>query len=117
MSDPMDFTVLELDDMSRERLVASILAAAAPALARRGEADVSPLVILSGWLRPALAAAAVLALLCVSVLVVEVTTEQAGPLSGLADALAVPQPADAWLVGERAPTVADLLVAMEREAR
>ena len=39
------------------------------------------------------------------------------PAPVVADALAVPAPADAWLVNERAPTVGDLLVAMESEGR
>jgi hypothetical protein len=39
--------------------------------------------------------------------------EADGPGYGLADALAVPEPADAWLVSGRAPTVGDVLVAME----
>jgi hypothetical protein len=105
-----------MGDVRCERLVAAIMEAAAPELARRGEEDVSPLLVLSRWARPALATAAVLALVCLPVLATELA-QDAGPGAGLTDALAVPQPANAWLVGDRSPTVADLLVAMEREAR
>lgn len=115
MTEPLDLTALRLDDTRRDALVGSIMARAEPELRRRRAADVSPILVLSHWLRPALAAAAVLAAVCVSVLALESTP--AGPGTGLADALAVPQPADAWLVGDRAPTVADVLVALEMEAR
>ncbi|HSJ05265.1 MAG TPA: hypothetical protein VK936_01100 [Longimicrobiales bacterium] len=114
MAEHVDLTALRLDDVGRERLVASILERAEGELARRGAVDVSPMIILSRWMRPALAAAAVLAAVCVSVLAVD--RGPAGIGTGLADALAVPQPAYAWLVGERGPTVADVLVAMETEA-
>jgi hypothetical protein len=115
MAEDMDLTTLRMDDIRRERLVASIMARAEPGLARRQAADVNPMLIVSRWMRPALAAAAVLAVVCVSVLAMD--RGPAGIGAGLADALAVPQPADEWLVSERAPTVADVLIAMEREAR
>jgi hypothetical protein len=115
MTEPIDLTTLRLDDARRAALLSSIMAAAEPELRRRQAADVSPMLVLSHWLRPALAAAAVLAVVCVSVLALEWTP--AIPGAGLADALAVPRPADEWLVGERAPTVADVFLAMEMEDR
>jgi hypothetical protein len=113
MSERMDLTALELDDAQRELLVAAILARADAELARRAPEDVSPMLVLSGWMRPALAAAAVLALVCATVLA------RAGdrPAAVVADALAVPAPADAWLVNERGPTLGDLLVTMESGGR
>jgi hypothetical protein len=113
MSERMDLTALELDDAQREQLVAAILARADAELAHRSVEDVSPMLVLSTWARPALAAAAVLALLCASVLL----RDGGRPTQVVADALSVPAPADAWLVNERAPTVGDLLVAMESEGR
>lgn len=113
MSERMDLSALELDDAQRELLVAAILARADAELTRRAPDDVSPILVLSSWARPALAAAAVLAVLCASVLV----RASARPAPVVADALAVPAPADAWLVHERAPTVGDLLVALESEGR
>lgn len=115
MTEPIDLNTLRLEAAQRETLVASIMARAKPELRRRQATDVSPMLVLSRWLRPALAAAAVLAVVCVSVLALE--WAPASPGAGLADALAVPRPADEWLVGERAPTVADVLLAMEMEGR
>ena len=112
MSERIDLTAVQLDDAQRELLVAAILARADAELARRARDDVSPMLVLSTWARPALAAAAVLALLCASLLV-----RDSRPAPVIADALAVPAPADAWLVNERAPTLGDLLVAMESEGR
>jgi hypothetical protein len=113
MSEEMDLSALELGDAQRELLVAAILARADAELARRRSDEVSPMLVLSGWARPALAAAAVLAVLCASVLV----RSGARPAPVVADALAVPAPADAWLVHERGPTLGDLLVTMESEGR
>jgi hypothetical protein len=115
MDERLDLSALQLDEARRELLVATIMANAGPELARRAAVDVTPMLMLSRWSRPALAAAAVLAAVCVTVLSLE-RVEAPGPGYGLADALAVPEPAVGWLVSERAPTVADVLVAMESEA-
>jgi hypothetical protein len=115
MDERMDLTGLELTAVERERLVASIMTRSAAELQRRQTADVSPMVVLSHWMRPALATAAVLAALCVSILAFE--PRPARPAPGLADALAVPQPADEWLVSGRSPTAADLFLTMEVEGR
>jgi hypothetical protein len=115
MDERMDLAALRLDDIRRAQLVASIMARAEPELARRDTIDVSPMAILSEWLRPALAAAAVVVMICGSLLAV--TLESPGPGVGYTDVLAVPRPANEWLVGERAPTISDLLIAMEGEAR
>jgi hypothetical protein len=115
MEERIDLSALKLDEARRELLVAAIMANATPELARRRALDVSPMLMLSEWMRPALAAAAVIALLSAFVLSLDLT--ETTPGGSLANALAVPEPADAWLVGERAPTVGDVLIAMEREAR
>ncbi|HUF50140.1 MAG TPA: hypothetical protein VMN60_04870 [Longimicrobiales bacterium] len=113
MDERVDLSMLELDAEERERLVASVLAHASSELARRATADTSPMFVLYQWARPALAAAAVLALLCLSVL-----ARRAAPTGpGLTDALDVPTPANEWLVADRRPTVADLVVALEGEER
>jgi hypothetical protein len=115
MDERMDLTPLELDATRRELLVAAIMAGAGAELERRRSADVSPMLMLSRWSRPALAAAAVLAAICVAVLSLDATEPE--PAVGLTEELSVPQPADAWLVAERAPTVGDLLATMERGSR
>jgi hypothetical protein len=112
MDERIDLTALHLDEARRELLIAAIMANAAPELARREALDVSPMLMLWRWSRPALAAAALLAAICVGVLSLELADTTPG--YGLADALAVPEPADAWLLSERAPTVGDVLIAMER---
>jgi hypothetical protein len=111
----LDLTELELDEARRELMVAAIMARATPELARRAAVDVEPLAMLTNWSRPALAAAAVLAAVCITVLSLE-RVDSPEPGSGIADALAVPEQAAQWLVTERAPTVADILVAIESEA-
>jgi hypothetical protein len=115
MEERIDLTALQLDEARRELLVAAIMARAAPELARRQALDVSPMLMLSDWMRPALAAAALIAAVCITVLSLEL--HDSAPGSGLSDALAIPEPAAAWLAGGRAPTVGDVLIAMEREAR
>jgi hypothetical protein len=109
MTDEMDFTPLEMHDIRREQLVAAVMSSARGELLRRAT-DVSPFAVLSSWSRPALVAAAILAAVCLSMLS---RPTGATPGAGVADALAVPTPAVAWLVGDREPTVADLMVAME----
>lgn len=113
----IDLTALELDGAERELLVAAILSRADAELKRRSVLDISPMLVLSSWARPALAAAALVALVCASVLFGVLRTDRGDVGPGLTDALAVPAPVNAWLAGERAPTVGDLLVAMESEER
>jgi hypothetical protein len=115
MDERVDLGALRLDDIRRAQLVAAIMERAGPELLRREAIDVNPMVILSEWLRPALAAAAVVVLICGSLLAL--TLDAPGPSVGLTDVLAVPRPANEWLVGERAPTISDLLIAMESEIR
>jgi hypothetical protein len=115
MDERLDLKALELSVVERERLVASILTRAAPELARRG-ADVSPILLLSQWVRPALAAAAVVAAVCMSVLAQPDFADTVAR-TGLAEALNVPSPAAEWVATDRAPTLDDLLLAMESEGR
>jgi hypothetical protein len=116
MNERLDLTTLEPDETQRERLVAAIMLRAGGELTRRAAVDVSPIAVLSDWMRPALAAAAVIALVCLSVL----TQRELGhvePGTAYVDALAVPAPLDEWLISGRSPTVADLLTAMDGEER
>jgi hypothetical protein len=115
MDDRIDVSALALDDGERELLVAVIMARAASELARRAAEDVSPITVLYEWARPALAAAAVLAVVCLSVLTRHDVLHAAGPGTGLTEALAVPAPVSAWLVGDRSPSLADVMLAVEGE--
>ena len=113
MNDRIDFETVSLNDIRREQLVGGIMARARAELARRAAAaDVSPFMVLSAWARPALAAAAVLAVICVSVLLRDGSAVEPG--AGIAETL-VPAPAVSWLVLERSPTVTDLMVALEED--
>lgn len=115
MDERLDLTALEPDDVQRELMVATVMLRAAEELGRRAAEDVSPIAVLSDWMRPALAAAAVIAAVCMSVLM-QRELSHVEPGSGLTDALAVPAPVNEWLISERSPTVADLLIAMDRGA-
>jgi hypothetical protein len=115
MDERIDLSGLELAAGERDQLVASIMARSGAELRQRQVQDVSAIVALSDWMRPALAAAAVLAVLCVSVLALQ--RDAVAPGAGYTDALDVPRPASEWMVSGRSPTVADLFVAMEVEGR
>ncbi|MGH7448055.1 MAG: hypothetical protein ACREK1_13900 [Longimicrobiales bacterium] len=116
MDERLDLTALEPDETQRELLVAAIMMRAGGELSRRTSTDVSPIAILSDWVRPALAAAAVIAVVCMSVLT-QRDPAHVEPGGGLTDALAVPAPMNEWLISGRSPTVADLLIAMDTEAQ
>ena len=113
MSQLVDLSPLEPSGARTELLVGTIMRRAAAELARRAAADVSPITVLYQWSKPALAAAAVVAAICVSVLASHEFHGAQAPGRGLADALEVPAPVNAWLVENRSPTVADLLIALE----
>lgn len=109
----MDLTALEQTAVQRERALTLIMARARAELERRAGAAVTPIMILSQWARPALAAAAVVALVCGALLAQRETPT--GP--GLTDALNVPTPANEWLVAQRAPTASDVVLVLEGEER
>ncbi len=99
-----------------ERMVGAVLRAAAPELARRREAhaaSASLLLGLSDWLRPALAAAALLAFLALATLVGGGAQADVEPPPGLTEALGYPAPVATWVETERAPTVEELLISLE----
>lgn len=96
-----------------ERLVATIVVAAGPALAGRRGAVRSPgaLLLLSSWMRPALAAAAGLAAVAATVLVLEAPSPAAQAPAGLADALGAPAPVASWVDTGQTPSVDELEMA------
>lgn len=98
-----------------EALVAGILAAAGPELERRATAA-SPIAWLAGRLRPALAAAATVAVVAVASMI------GSGPRGdGVARApeedLGMPAPLPEWLAQETAPTVMEVMVALDGDQR
>jgi hypothetical protein len=114
-SDRVDLAALglALDDLRYERLVRRTMEAAAPVLARRA-GPYAPVVLLGGWARPLLAAAAIVAILAGGVLAATERAAETARPAPMADALGVPSPAADWLAEGREPTKADLVLAMER---
>ncbi len=123
-----DTDLTPLDPLGRgarfESLVAGIMAAAGPELARRAGLRATPLLVLTQWTRPMLAAAAVIALASAAALglagrgagptTMQLATVVAAPTPGMAEALNVPAPVDAWIAGDRDPTKGDLIAAIEQ---
>lgn len=105
-----------------ERLVGGILAAAGPELARRAQAQAaqaaqaaraSLLLGLSDWLRPALAAAALLAFLALAALLGGGGRSDVELPPGLTQALGYPAPVATWVETERTPSVEEVLISLE----
>lgn len=118
---PIDLSPLNptLDRERWERRIASITALAAPELARRATLAGSPSQVLLGWFRPALSAAAALALCAAAALALLVEGAEAPSTRPAiaAEALRLP-PSVAELLGEdRSPTVAEISLAMREEDR
>lgn len=107
--EPMELSPLRPDDLARERMVRAIAARAAPSLARRAPPR-GPLLMLAGWARPALAAAAVVAAVSLAALAaLEPVPER---LDMVAERLPT-EPADAWMVEPREPNDTDLIRTLE----
>jgi hypothetical protein len=111
----VDLSPLDLaaDQLHYERLVRRVMGAAEPELERR-RTQRTTLGVLSGWARPLLVAAAVVAVLAGGVLVAIERDGQADAPGTMAESLGVPSPAADWLMDGREPTRADLVLAMER---
>ncbi len=112
----IDLSPLSLRGEAFERRVHAIMRAAAPELARRAARD-GVLVVLGEWLRPALAAAAVIGAIAAGALLSEMRAPQSAPTTGVVQALGVAEPASHWLDEERSPTVSDLEMALIGDAR
>lgn len=121
MSDDQDPTWAPLDpsrDAERwEAMVRGIVERAAPILAAyssRGPAD-----LLAAWLRPTLAAAAVVSALALGALAAGSREPETGAAAtiGLGDALGYPAPVTTWVSTGQTPTIEELVVAMEERNR
>lgn len=110
---PIDLRALDptRDRVRWERRIAALTAAVRPELARRAAAA-SPVQVLAGWFRPALALAALLAL-CAGVGLVLLGPGEAPAEPTAAEALRLPAPVGVWLGEERPPTLDEVVVAME----
>lgn len=118
--DPLDLTAIDpsRDAAGWERMVRGIMARAQPELARRA-AGAGVLTLLGRWMRPALAAAAVLALASGAALTSANSEAAAAPATpaGVVQALEVPEPVANWLEEERRPETYDVILALEARDR
>jgi hypothetical protein len=108
--EPIDLSPLHPAPARREAMVAAITARVLAETA----AVRSPLAFVVGWMRPTLAAAAVVAAVSLGVLFAE--EEPAGGSTAMrtvADELNFPEPVAEWIADERAPSDADLINALE----
>lgn len=118
----VDLTPLDaLADPERvESLVAAINEAAAPELARRA-AGGGVLAVLGGWAWPTLAAASIAAAVAAASLFSSQAPAAVGSNMAVAgpvvEALELAEPVALWLDGDRGPTTADLVLAVEGEGR
>lgn len=122
MSDDQDPGWTPLDptrDPARwESMVRGIVDRAAPILA--GYAARGPAEWLVAWVRPTLAAAAVVAALALGALVAGgrgPAAENGAAAIGLGDALGYPAPVTAWVSTGETPIIEELVVAMEERNR
>jgi hypothetical protein len=105
------------DPVRWEALVGAVVGAAELELRRRRR-DVTLAGTLLAWARPALSAAATIALLVSASLALSVgrAPEEEASVPTLASAL-VPEEVAAWLVGGYEPTVTEVVVALEEMER
>lgn len=121
MSDEQDPGWTPLDpsaDPARwEAMVRGIVDRAGPILA--GYASRGPAEWLAAWVRPALAAAAVVSALALGALAAagRAGTARDPSAIGLGDALGYPEPVTAWVSTGQPPTIEELVAAMEERAR
>jgi hypothetical protein len=125
MNEPIDFSSLRLSDQRRDVLVASVLLQSGHELTRRANGT-SAIVFLGMWARPALAAAAIVAAICGTMLagsasnrtVADGTAEMAAmPGAGIAEALGVSRAMTTFLNTDRTPTASELLAVVEENAQ
>jgi hypothetical protein len=113
---PIDLSPLDptLDSERWERRIATIAALSAPELARRRMAAESPSLLLIGCFRPALSAAAVLALCAGAALSLLIQNQNSRPEPAVAlEALRLPAPVAQWLGEDQPPSVGDLALAID----
>jgi hypothetical protein len=123
LNDRMDFSALDpfSDPAERDAFVARVLDRSALELARRrrkgaGElawSGVSVFGVMAGWLRPALAAAALAVVASGFALRLTRPEPQPSEQAGVIEALALPTPVEEWVSEERTPSTADMILTLE----
>ena len=100
----------ELDAWRRDRIVRAILQRSAPLLGLHTTRP-GPAGTLAGWLRPALAAAATIALVATVFMAAGRSSARAQP--AVSEVLGYPAPIVGWVESGRRPSVEEILVTME----
>lgn len=108
-----DLTALDLTSPRHEALTARILERSALILARYGRRR-SPVTVLASWIRPALAAAALVIVAALAALLSE-RPRDAGAVTTTSEALGFPAPVVAWTEGAGAPSLEELVVSLDLE--
>jgi hypothetical protein len=111
-----DLSPIDLDPLRRDALTTAILARGEPILARYSAAR-GPLVVLTTWLRPALAAAAIVVAVALGVLARATREDATVSAPTTSEALGLPGPWVAWVETGRAPSLEELVVSMEEDSR
>jgi hypothetical protein len=114
--DRIDLSPIELDPRRREALSAAIMARGKPILARYASAR-GPLMVLSAWLRPALAAAAIVVAVALGVWTYASRGGATAPAPTTSEALGLPGAWVAWVETGHAPSLEELVVSMEEDSR
>lgn len=107
---PLDLSSLDLAPERRAVLSAAIRARGGPILARYARRGA--LVVLAEWLRPALAAAALVVAIALGALIAA-RGESAASSPSTSEALGFPGPVVAWAESGRAPSLEELVISLE----
>src|SRR5690349_19881304 len=108
---PVDFSPLQLSEQRRDVMVASVMLRSGHELTRRASGS-SPIVFLGTWARPMLAAAAVLAMVCGTMLTRMQPVAQVAdmaPGAGMAEVLGVSTATTTLLAANTAPTFSEMI--------
>jgi hypothetical protein len=114
--DRIDLSPIDLDPQRREAMTDAIMARGKPILARYATGR-GPLVVLAAWLRPALAAAAIVVAVALGVLTRAPREGATVSAPTTSEALGLPGPWVAWVETGRAPSLEELVVSMEEDSR
>jgi hypothetical protein len=112
----IDLSPIDLDPDRRAALTAAIAARGQPILARYAAAR-TPLMVLVAWLRPTLAAAAIVVAVAIGVLARTTREDATVSAPTTSEALGLPGPWVAWVETGRAPSLEELVVSMEENSR
>lgn len=110
-----DLSPLALSPARRNALEAAIAARAEPILTSR--AGRGTVLILAHWIRPALAAAATIAVVALGTLLAGNGDEAVASPPTTAEALGFPAAVAAWIEVGRTPSVEELAITMEEATR